>query len=915
MNQILWEEVRGLIESALSLPVSERFGYLASAASGNTAHRLAATLLASYEEADSFLEIPAPSPFDSETTGATESVGSHLGPYEILAEIGGGGMGRVYRARRADGQFDQEVAIKIIARDLQFPGAIARFRTERQILASLDHPCIAHLLDGGSTSDGSPYLVMELVKGIPIDQYAAANNLNLEKKLRLFLTVCSAVQYAHNHLIVHRDLKPGNILVTPDGTPKLLDFGIAKLLDSSTLRPGAENTLPLVRLFTPEFASPEQVRGDPVTTATDVYSLGIVLYELLTGQSPYHFRNAGFDSIVSAICEEEPERPSLRCAQDRRKLRGDLDNIVLKAISKDPASRYASVDQFADDIQSFLTGRPVIARQDSLLYRSRRFVSRNLAALSVAALVFCLLLGSLLVVSREAKLANQQRLRAEQRFNDVRKLSNSLFEIHDAVHDLPGANAARKLILDDALHYMDSLARDSTDDTGLQRELADGYIRLAQLQGDPEMANIGDTPAALQSFRKAAQLWDSITLRRPNNWDDRMHAAGSHRQLAGILSLAGKPGTEAELKTALSLSQSVPDNQLTTRMRREISRELESIAGNEAAQRHYSQALAANRKSYVLVERILAENPADPQTRFGHTVSSILLADSLTRTGQMNEAIAIYNQAVDALQSLSSGQSLRYRRYFIASIGKRAALLLSTGNVQAAEADAQRNLQLVRQLAASDPTDEQLRRDLANGEVLLGECLVARGDGANGLTLMKKGREEAAHLLSAVPTDTDLTYVVAMNDVSLADALYRSHQQAAALSSYNNALKSFEALSKVPGQSDVGADVSHVHVKIGSVLLADHLYEKARDEFRLALSRSEPLLNEANADAAEASARAWFELAKIDAAQGKAAGACNSDKRALENWTNSFPQAPFDLSGLNFGDPGLAKRALQSCRA
>jgi eukaryotic-like serine/threonine-protein kinase len=311
-----WQQVREILDKAISLEPMERSSYLEKACAGDPELRQEVeSLLDSHEQASSiFLK---DSPLDSKAIADTvhehDRVGRRIGVYQIVEEIGHGGMGEVYQAIRADGQYDKRVAIKLVRAGWDTSSILDRFRHERQILASLDHPNIARLLDGGTTEEGVPYLVMELIEGIPIDQYCDNNNLNVTERLQLFGQVCAAVQYAHQRLVIHRDIKPSNILVTGEGVPKLLDFGIAKILDPSA---GAETTM--VRPMTPEYASPEQIRGEAITTATDVYSLGVVLYRLLAGRSPYPESTRTPIEFARIICEAEPLRPSAALLHQRK---------------------------------------------------------------------------------------------------------------------------------------------------------------------------------------------------------------------------------------------------------------------------------------------------------------------------------------------------------------------------------------------------------------------------------------------------------------------------------------------------------------------------------------------------------------------------------------------------------------------
>jgi serine/threonine protein kinase/tetratricopeptide (TPR) repeat protein len=415
MNGARWERMNEVFHAAIELTPEQRAGFLNHACSDDPGLRAEVErLVAAHERAGRFIEGPAIAEAGPWLRGASEplAAGQRFGPYRVIREIGRGGMGAVYFAERADGQFEQQVALKLIKRGMDTDLVLQRFRAERQILASLDHPNIARLLDGGTTDDGRPYFVMEYIEGEPLDQYADTRRLSIPDRLRLFLTVCGAVAYAHQRRVVHRDIKPLNVLVTSQGAPKLLDFGIAKVL-----HPGADEPTSSVtgfRLLTPEYASPEQVEGRHATEASDVYSLGVVLYELLTGHSPYRSRSREPADVVEAVRTTDPERPSAAVirreaqeapsrrpglARDRaaatgagttnrlsRRLRGDLDTIVLMALRKEPGRRYQSVQQLADDIQRHVDGLPVRAQPDTLRYRVGKFLQRHRASVIAAAL-------------------------------------------------------------------------------------------------------------------------------------------------------------------------------------------------------------------------------------------------------------------------------------------------------------------------------------------------------------------------------------------------------------------------------------------------------------------------------------------------------------------------------------------------
>jgi WD40 repeat protein/serine/threonine protein kinase len=414
------QQIRELFEAALERTAGERTLFVAGSAGADEDLRQAVERMLAADAS-------AEGPLDEKTTGP--GANRRIGPYRIDRELGRGGMGTVYLATRADAVFSRQVAIKVIRSERVNPESVSRFQQEREILAGFDHPNIARVYDGGTTDDLRPFFVMEYIEGEPIDRYADQHKLNVTERLRLFESVCSAVRYAHQKLIVHRDLKPSNILVTPTGMVKLLDFGIAKLLAAGDL------TGPLLtRLgdfpMTPEYASPEQVMGAAIHTSSDIYSLGVLLYELLTGQRPYRLENRILQEVTRVICHTEPAPPSKAIADNpadassevregtsarlKKRLEGDLDNIILKALQKEPERRYASVEQFGNDLERHLQGLPILARRDSFLYRTGKFVRRNRLTIAAGGLVLLSLTAGLIGTTWQARVAHSERIRAER---------------------------------------------------------------------------------------------------------------------------------------------------------------------------------------------------------------------------------------------------------------------------------------------------------------------------------------------------------------------------------------------------------------------------------------------------------------------------------------------------------------------
>jgi serine/threonine protein kinase len=521
-------------------------------------------LLASSAKVEGFIERAAYEVL-SETLVADVPVvsiaGKRIGAYRVLREINHGGMGTVYLANRDDNTYQKQVAIKIVRGGFDSTEVRRRFYEERKILARLDHPNITKLLDGGTTDDGLPYYVMDYVEGVALNQYCEQNSLSINERLGLFRKVCAAVQYAHRNLVIHRDLKPSNILVTADGTPQLLDFGIAKVFQDEENAAATRTNLPVM---TPEYASPEQITGKVITTATDIYSLGIILHELLTGSRPFHFKSNSLEEIIHFVCETEPTKPSQSIANGRSRsagsktdvardgkdqgsktkdqkttppspirnpqlLKGDLDNIVLKALRKEPERRYATVEQFAEDIRRHQVGLPVIARADTFLYRSSKFIKRNRIGVTVTAGVFVLLIIGAIAIVRQTRIAEREaRVAAEQRNRAVREQAkaeriNKFFQEMLAFANpnwyAPGYNKPRDLTIIQAL---DEAARKIENDLNEEPEVK------AEI-----LMTIGDTYASLERFEQSERALESaVKLRREVYGEDNVKVADAFYLLA-----------------------------------------------------------------------------------------------------------------------------------------------------------------------------------------------------------------------------------------------------------------------------------------------------------------------------------------------------------------------------------------------
>lgn len=709
-----WDEVRDLFHLASQAQPQTRATLLAEA--DTDVRKEVESLLAAHDEPGEFLDRSVWDFIDANE--GERLAGSLIGPYRIVRPLGQGGMGTVFLAVREGGDFTQRVAIKLVRGGETL---VQRFRQERQILAGLDHPNIARLIDGGTTADGLPYLVMEYVDGIPIDVFS--RELPLAGKLRLFLQLCDAVQYAHRSLVIHRDIKPGNVLVTADGAPKLLDFGIAKLASPET-RPDATPT----RLMTPEYASPEQLLGRQVTTATDVYSLGVLLFELLTGAKPF------------AAETRTPTAEAARASTYVRDLRGDFDTILACALDVDPQRRYGSVERFADDVRRHLSGHPVLARPATFAYRASKFMRRNKLVVAAGAAV------AVVTAIAFATTLHQKRI-AERRFDEVRSLARSVvFEIHDAIAPLPGSTAARELLVRRALVYLDNLAAEAADNAELRAELAGAYMKIGDVQGLPYRANLGDTAGAMTSYRKALQiaqrtdspalvadLYDRIGLveQRALRWGEALIAHERARtvraslppspELARTWTAIGdcryiglrSPTAQQAYEAALGVLARLPSSPDALIEKGRAHQRLGGFFSGAMvhdlprAIRHHDAALRA-------LEQRSALQPTDAVARRNFADQLVMKATAQNRMRDGAGALASTERALELLRELAAAdpKNSEAQKDLAFAHGEQAAALKHLGRIDEARRAYTRAIEIHRHRLAIDPSSEEDRRDL-----------------------------------------------------------------------------------------------------------------------------------------------------------------------------------------------------------
>lgn len=709
-DSAFWETVEAGFARAINLDTAGRARFLEGFCQGRPRLRSEIeSLLSAHDGCDRFLEVPDVRTDEGEA--AQDWSGRTIGPFRLTERVGEGGMGVVYRAERADGEFTQCVAIKLLDASLR-ADALRRFRAERQILATLHHPHIVTLLDGGVTADRRAYLVMEYVDGIPISTYCADKKLGLEGRLALFQDVCSAVQHAHQHGVVHRDLKPANILVTA-GTVKVLDFGIAKLLDPDAT--SHEITADPVRALTPNYASPEQLRGLPVTTASDIYGLGVLLYELVAGCRPYETARQPLDRVLSLVLEHDPARPSAAVdpgvPYGPKPIRGDLDAIILKAMSKDPAQRYASAQELSADLARFLSRRPVLAREPSAWYSARQFARRHRAAVAAAAVSVVVLVSALFVSLYQTSVAVRERDRATARFNDARQIAQALiFSIHDQVQPLPGSTPVRRAIVTEALKYLERLSQDPAGDDGLRLELARAYHRVGAVQGKPSEPNLGDAKGALASLDKAIQLLRPMRDTRPPNEAAEIELAKVELSLAMVATHLGMPDrAQAASRDATGIAEDLVKREPQSPVNRRL---LGSALFQAALMAKDPESLPLWRRAGEVFEQLLAEQPDDPDRLRNVALVAKYIGTSHQRSEQSADALRAFERAL-ALDErrLRRNPSDRTAQLDVAiDVANLAFSNQRSGRLAEAVAGYQRALEIRTRLAESDPGDVRARR-------------------------------------------------------------------------------------------------------------------------------------------------------------------------------------------------------------
>ncbi len=801
-----WQRIELIFHAVLDTPEHDRMAYLLSSCNGDTALLSELqNLLYAYELQKNFTLPPNP----KEPTGR---LGETVGGYKLDSELGQGGMGTVYLAHRADGEFDQQVALKVVSSHLRTRFFSERFRAERQILADLNHPNITRLLDGGLDLSGDPYLVMEYVDGQPLNRYCDHRLLPIPDRIRLFLQACSAVEYAHRKLVVHRDLKPGNILVTKEGVLKLLDFGTAKLLLTTP-----EQATTRFHALTLRYASPEQLRGEPVSTSMEVYSLGGVLYELLVGAWPFGDPDSPMAGLERAMRNVDPAPPRSLITDESARLRatskaklahvmdGDLHSVIVKAIESDPRRRYSSVEQFSADIERYLAGQPVLAHEQTWLYRGARFAQRHRWRLLVSAVI-----SAGLGVS--AFIAFQQYGREQRRMVQVRNLSQSyLTDILREVQKLPGSMKASLLIVERARRNLDQLSPEAPKDPELRRALATAYLQLADIQGKPFTVSVGDTAGALESYRKSEAM---AAQAAPNDWE--MLAVLVQARIVSAV-IETRSGQYAQAKSLL-ISTLDPAQRLWKDAPRDFQ-----VNGKPAATLYaeanlrlghallnsadtvpqLQTALNQFRRTIAIAEEIQAAHPGmDDVAAIASQYAGFALEGLGLRTGNhayFEQSVAAHKRSADsACQAFEKEPGQQAQRRCGDALGELSWAMHEAGEGEPAVQSASKSLSLMEPVAKAEPDSVEAQQDLINAyfhlgaaESVAGKFSAALGDLRTAESMMLGGLRKAA------PNDALQTSKL-YRDIQreLGDTLLLTHQVDAAVGAYEKSVAAFPNSSK-----------------------------------------------------------------------------------------------------------------------
>ena len=900
-----WKKVKDLLDQALEVDVRQRMAFILDSGFDPEVQQEVESLLSFEEESEQLMHLSAVEFSRDFFDGNGEKgslIGQQIGVYRIVSELGYGGMGVVYLAERADDKFEQKVALKVLKREMNTALLRKRFQHEREILASLDHPNIARLVDAGTTEDQIPFFAMDYVDGIPIDDYCNKHGLDLNARLDLFRTICSTVDFAHRSLIVHRDLKPSNILVTEDGTPKLLDFGISKILSDERDNLSAA-TVTRLGAMTPGYASPEQLQSQSVTTSTDIYSLGVILYELLSGHRPFECKEGNVKEIYQAVIDLDPPLPSsvvetagltppsVTVEDDAHEahyldgsppgltrgnlarhtspplmmikpqyLRGDLDTIILKALKKEPERRYLSAQNFADDIKRHQDGLPVTARPDTLYYRAEKFIKRNSYAVLAAALIVITIIGGIVATLWQARVAQAERARAEKRFNDVRKLAHSyLFDVYPEIENLEGALKAREVIVSNALEYLDSLSSEVGDNLELKGELATGYEKIGDVQGAMNNSSLGDIQAGLNSYYKARSLRESI--------------------------LAGDTRND-EAKEKLANNYYV------------IARTLWNNSQTKEAEDAFEAALKLRRE-------LVAAKPDSVELRNRLAVLLIDYGAIPVFNSQADKALTLFNEARPIIETLRKAdpQNSTVKKSLTRLIRVQSKAKASLGDYDGAFADLHYAIDVSRELAAEFPENFPVQRSVWLTETVLCETFIDRGTEDGAVDGCVNTIDFPAAALKKEPENGVVAFDLAISHFNLSRAYRLAGDAGRAIESAEKAMAVMTELSKKdPENLEYKRNLAVYTTEIGRAHIELQQFEKAAAELQKVIAIMVPIV-----EADKETTTYLYDLATAHRLLAKAQSGMGNKERALENLDRAIPmmQELKDKNSLRDADKDL----------
>ncbi|HQU82402.1 MAG TPA: protein kinase [Pyrinomonadaceae bacterium] len=783
MDSERYRQIKELFNSAVELDEKDRESFLSANCDDAELRAEVEKMLsfATEDEADDTLEQNA---FEILSNINPDKIPERIGNYKILREIGRGGMGAVYEAVRETDNFKQRVALKVIKRGMDTDAILSRFRHEQKILSSLEHPNIARFLDGGMTTDGLPFYAMEYVEGTFIDDYCNEKELSIETKLKLFRQVCAAVQYAHQNLVIHRDLKPSNILVTEDESIKLLDFGIGKILT-----PESESEIGTATeygMMTPAYASPEQIRGERIGTASDIYSLGVILYELLTGQKPYRLKSKNRGEMELAILESEPVKPSSAVGktkineprttnyeqntnpkskiQNLKSLKGDLDTIILKSLRKETTARYNSAQEFSEDIRRYLEGLPISARPATFSYRAAKFIKRNRVGVFAASFVLLSLLTGITVAVWQAVRAERQRVLAEKRFTEVRQIANNVvFKYTDAITNLPNSSEVREMLLKDASAYLDNLAQDAKNDIALQSELAAAYIKLSDLQGAPYGGSLGNVEKALENMRKAVAIEEEILAQTPNDKDVKLKLAQTYQKFGNLNYIQlNADETRAIYRKAENLLNDLlkaePENtELLTQLAR-LQMQVGSLYSESRLD--METARATMRRAYENTEKLANLKPDDTAAlstfaAVNGRLGNLLGHSELSELNDLQGAFEKFQKQLEIRRTIlqKEPENLQQRRQLTVSLIYLADILAEQGKIDEALANYEEGRKVSEELFKRDANDFFSRAGVTYSLSKSGRVLAKNGRFAEGVERLREASRQQEEFLAEKKND------------------------------------------------------------------------------------------------------------------------------------------------------------------